>query len=79
MRNNARTDTNEDYLFTRCRRCGFPLDKSRDRTTSRTGVVYSTLSPPPVASDAPKDFVIKSGCPFCGTPQPYTQIKLRRR
>jgi hypothetical protein len=71
MRQNSRTETNEDYLFTRCRWCNFPLDKSRDRASARVGIVYSTLSPAPTASDAPKDFVINSGCPFCGTPQPY--------
>lgn len=69
MRNNPPGDTNEDYNFDRCSFCGFPLDKSRDKTAQTAQISYSA----PVATDpaAPYDFTIKAGCPFCGCPQPY--------
>lgn len=70
MRNNPPGDTNEDYNFARCRRCRFPLDKSRDKTAQTAQISYTA---PVGATDpaAPYDFTIKAGCGFCGCPQPY--------
>ena len=70
MRNNPKGDTSDDYNFARCKRCGFPLDKSRDKTV-RTEQISRTAPVGTTDAAAPYDFTIKAGCPFCGTPQPY--------
>ena len=67
MRNNSKNETNEDFNFARCRRCGFPLDKSRDKTLARASFTFTTVS------STVKDISASGGCPFCMTPQPYTK------
>lgn len=65
MKQNSKGDTNDDYNFYRCKRCGFPIDLSRDKEaprmamsfTSHTGVSSLTV---------PKNVTPKAGCPFCG-------------
>ncbi|MFH1628674.1 MAG: hypothetical protein ABIE47_08120 [Pseudomonadota bacterium] len=70
MRNNSPGETNEDYNFARCRYCGFPLDRSRDRTVKTQQI---SLTAPVGASDpaAPYEITVKAGCAFCSCPQPY--------
>ncbi len=65
MKQNSKSETNEDYNFTRCRYCGFPLDKSRDKTLKTESKTYTTVS------DTVKNVAVNGGCPQCGCPQPY--------
>jgi hypothetical protein len=69
MKNNPKGDTNEDYNFARCHYCGFPLDKSRDKTVKTAQITYSDYAGRNTYD--PYDFTIGAGCPFCGCPQPY--------
>jgi len=66
MRQNSPGETNEDYNFFRCKRCGFPLDLSRDKEASRASVTYAALSGV-TDTAAPYNDTINVGCPFCGT------------
>jgi len=68
LRQNSESETNEDHNFARCRYCGFPLDKSRDRTIRTESKTYTTVS------GTVKNAAVNSGCPFCGCPQPYTNV-----
>lgn len=71
MKKNSLNETNDDINFARCRFCGFPLDKSRDKTVKTEQVSYAA---PVGAIDpaAPYEATVKAGCPFCGCPQPYS-------
>ena len=67
MKQNPPNATNEDINFFRCKRCGFPLDLSRDKEAPYASVTY-TAQTGVTAADVPKLDTINVGCPKCGTP-----------
>jgi len=67
MKQNPPKATNEDINFFRCKRCGFPIDLSRDKEAPYASITYTALTGV-TGADNPKNDVINVGCPFCGTP-----------
>ena len=65
MAKTNRPTGNEDTTFTRCRRCGFPCDTSRDKTGDGSGLTYVSVSH--TATYCPDDPTVVAGCPQCGS------------
>lgn len=64
MRTRTPTGT-EDKNFFRCKRCHFPCNTERDRTSgSESGV---TLVEKTIGLGTAFDPVVSAGCSFCGT------------